>query len=188
MSTLKDLIKEAPVHERKLEMKSYPVKDDKLVVEGWLRDERFIPGYQWDGQERDPEVIHHMVVRLLVGGFPLTIEDAEAEMPGVPRDMCHITRESVKKIIGVKIVSGFSEEVRRRIGGIEGCAHLTHLIVVMGPAALHGYWTHASRKPRPVPQSLEEFTGLEFLVNTCQLWKEDGPLIQMIKDTLENRA
>lgn len=185
MSRLKDLIRESPVHERRLEFRTYPLEDGRLLVEGWLRDERLIPGYYWNGRQRPPGVVHWMCVRLLVGGWPPSILDAEAEMPEVPHELCPGTLESVKKVIGLCIVSGYSEEVHKRLGGIQGCAHMTHLITVMGPAALHGYWTHYSRHRRPPPRSLEEIAGLSYLINSCKLWKEDGPMMDMIRTELE---
>ena len=187
MSQLKDLITEAPVHERGLEIKTYPLEEDRIITEGWLRDERFMPGYGWEGTQRPPEVVHWMCVRLLMGGWPLSILDAEAEMPGVPHELCPTTLESVKKVVGMNIVSGYSEQVMARLGGIKGCAHLTHLIVAMGPAALHGYWAQRSRKRGPVPRSLDQVPGISFVINSCQIWKEDGPLIRMIKEKLEDQ-
>jgi hypothetical protein len=109
-------------------------------------------------------------------------------MPGVPHELCPTTLESVKKIINIDIVSGYTDEVKKRLGGIEGCAHLMHLILAMGPAALHGYWAQRSRKPRPLPSSLEEVPGLSLLINSCQLWREDGPMMQMIRKALEEKA
>jgi hypothetical protein len=185
MSRLKDLIQNTPVHERRLEFRTCPLEDDRLIVEGWLRDERLVPGYHWNGEQRPTGVVHWMCVRLLVGGWPVTIVDAEAEMRDIPHELCPTTLESVKRIVGLSIVSGYSEEVHRRLGGVQGCAHLTHLIVTMGPAALHGYWTQQSRQRRPIPRSLDEFQGLTTLINSCKLWKEDGPLMQMIRGTLE---
>ncbi len=187
MSRLKDMIHQDPVHERRVELRTYPIENNRVIVEGWLRDERFVSGYHWDGQERPPGVVHWMCVRLLVGDWPLRILDAEAEMPGVPKDFCRDTRESVEKVVGLAIVSGFSDEVRRLIGGVKGCAHLTYLIVAMGPAALHGYWAQQSRLPRPVPRSIDEFSGLRYLVNSCRLWKEDGPMMELVRDSLEKR-
>ena len=184
MSGIKDLIREAPVHERRIELRSYPLEDDRLVVEGWLRDERLVLGYHWDGGERSPGVVHHLCVRLLIGGWPISIQDAEAEMPGVPQQMCRETQESVRKVIGVPIVSGYSEEIRRRLGGIEGCTHLTHLIVVMGPAALHGFWTEKSRQPQPLPSTVREMPGLSYLLNSCWLWREDGPFLGRIEELI----
>ena len=187
MTRLKDLIQSAPVHERRLEFRTYPLEDDRLIVEGWLRDDRLVPGYHWDGGTRPTGVIHWMCVRLLVGGWPVTILDAEAEMPDIPHELCPTTLESVKRIVGLSIVSGYSEEVHRRLGGVQGCAHLTHLIVTMGPAALHGYWTQRSRQRRPIPRSLDEFPGMANLINSCKLWKEDGLFMQMIQKALEKQ-
>ena len=185
MSRLKELIEGAPVHERRLELRTYPLKDDQLVVEGQLRDERLVQGYHWNGEPRPPGVVHLMRVRMLIGGWPVTILDAEAEMPNTPHDLCPETLESVKKIVGLEIVSGYSEKVNHLLGGVRGCNHLTHLILVMGTAALHGYWTHYSRKRHPLPASMEEFRGLSSLINSCRLWGEDGPILQEIRETLE---
>jgi hypothetical protein len=185
MSTLKELIRENPVHERTLTIRTYPLNEEQVIVEGWLRDERLIFGYHRDGSARPPGVVHWMGVRLLLGGRPITILDAEAEMPTVPHQLCPTVADTVKKIIGLPIVSGFSDQVRKRLAGVEGCSHMMHLILAMGPATLHGYWAHQSRKPHPVPKSFEEIQGLSYLINSCQLWREDGPLIQAIKERLK---
>ena len=184
MSRLSELIADAPVHERRLELRTYPVKDDQLVVEGWLRDERLVQGYHWNGVSRPPGVVHRMCVRMLVGGWPVTILDAEAEMPEIPHELCPSTLDSVDRLVGVQIVSGYGEKVNHLLGGVRGCNHLTHLVVVMGTAALHGYWTHHSRKRRPVPRSMDELRGLSTLINSCKLWAEDGPIMEEIRAIL----
>ncbi len=186
MSTLKDLIKEAPIHERKLEVRTYPLEDNRVIVEGWLRDERLIFGFHRDGRPRPPGVVHFMGVRLLLGERPLTILEAEAEMSTTPHELCPTVADSVKKVIGLPIVSGFSDQVRKRICGAEGCSHLMHLILAMAPAALHGAWAHQSRDHQPVPRSFEEIPGLPYLINSCQLWKEEGPLVGQIKAMFKN--
>jgi hypothetical protein len=187
MSLVDAINKENRIHQRVLDMSTYALDDEKVVVEGSLRDERFRPIYELSGQRREEGVIHHMIIRLVVGGLPLRILDAEAEMPHVPLALCTTTCESVKKIIGLKIKSGFGEKVHKLIGGVEGCAHLTHLLTVMVQEALHGYWTHKMRKPEPPPGSLEEIEGLSYLLNSCSMWRKDGPIMQEIKEFLEGR-
>ena len=125
-----------------------------------------------------------MCIRFLVGGWPLTILDAEGEMPNIPHDQCPTTLEGIKRAVGIKIVAGYSEQIRKTFGGVRGCNHMTHLMMVMGTAALHGYWTQHSRKPRPVPRSLEEFEALPQLVNSCALWGEDGPIMKDLKSAI----
>jgi hypothetical protein len=186
--SLADAIKEQNrIHQRVLDMSTYALEDDTVVVEGTLRDERFSPVYEISGQRREAGVIHHMIIRLLIGGIPLRIVDAEVEMPHIPMPHCVTTRESVKKTIGLEIKSGFGEKVHKLIGGVEGCAHLTHLLTVMVQEALHGYWTHKMRKPVPPPASLEEVEGLSYLINSCSLWRENGPIMQEIKEFIESR-
>ncbi|MBW1786589.1 MAG: DUF2889 domain-containing protein [Deltaproteobacteria bacterium] len=188
MTRLKDLAeKHSPVHERKIELHTYPINEDEVVVEGWLRDERLVKGYFWDGETRLPGVVHHIGVRLLVGGWPLRILDAEAEMRRVPQELCPTVLDTVKKVVGLTIESGFSGRVLELLGRVEGCTHMSYLVMAMGPAAVHGYWTHKSRKRRPAPRSMEEFPGLGALVNSCMLWREDGPLIQKIEDYFRQR-
>ena len=185
---LGDAIKaENRIHQRVLNMSTYALDEEKVLVEGSLRDERFRPIYDHSGQRREEGLIHHMIIRLVVGGAPLRILDAEAEMPHVPLPLCETTRESVKKIIGIKIKSGFGEKVHKLIGGVKGCAHLTHLLIVMVQEALHGYWTHKMRKPQQPPGSLEEIEGLSYLLNSCSLWQKDGPIMQEIQEFLEAR-
>ena len=187
MTTLKEMTKREPVHARNLEIKTYPLDDDRVIVEGRLKDERLVPGYHWDGETRREGIVHWICARLLIGGWPPSILDAEAEMMEIPHELCPTTLDSVKRIIGLSITPGYSGEIRKRIGGIEGCLHLSHLITAMGPPILHGYWTQRSRKKHPLPRSMEELPGLSTLVNSCRLWKEDGPHIKMIKDALGRR-
>ena len=188
MSRLKDLVREDPIHQRVLQIQSYPVEPDRLLVEGWLKDDRQVAGFHWNGTPREPGVVHWIGVRLLVGGWPLAILDAEAEMPQVPHERCADILAAVRRVVGLSIVSGFSAEIRRRLGGDRGCAHMTQLILTMGPAALHGYWTQRSLTRRPVPRSLEELPGLQATVNSCHLWGPDGPIMREVRETIEREA
>lgn len=187
MTSLKDRITDVPIHRRLLNLRSYPAGDGEIVVEGSLKDERFQAIYDLSGDKRHSGVIHDLVIRLLVGGVPPSILDAEAEMPHVPREQCRETQESVKKIIGLEIRSGFGERVHKLIGGVKGCAHLTHLLIALVQEALHGYWTHKMRKPGTPPRSFEDIEGLGYLINSCRLWREKGPLVKEIQAFIEQQ-
>lgn len=188
MTGLRDLVREHPVHERKVEIRTYPLEAGEVLVEGILTDTRLAEGYRWDGAERGPGVIHRMSVLMRLGGMPLRILEAEAGMHDIPHEQCPETLDSVERIIGLSITAGFTTEVRKRLGGTKGCTHLTSLIISMAPAALHGYWTAASRRRHKVPASLEEFPALKQLTNSCALWREGGPLIKEIKETIRRLA
>jgi hypothetical protein len=188
MNLLKEMIRADPIHSRIMDFKTYALEDERVIVQGRLTDERFQSFYDLSGQVRGKGVIHDMIIYLLVGGMPLTILEADAEMPHVPLDLCTTTRESVRRIVGLEIKSGFGEKVHKLIGGVEGCAHLTHLLVVMAQAALHGHWAHKMSRQRPIPRAMDEIEEIPYLLNSCALWKEDGPIVQEIKEILDERT
>jgi hypothetical protein len=186
LGRLKELIEKAsPVHQRAIEVKSYALEDGRLIVEGWLRDDRFADGFTWAGERRPKGVVHWIGARLLIGGWPITIEAAEAEMLKTPHDLCPTTVDIIERLVGLHITSGYTDRVKGLLGGVEGCIHLSHLVAAMGSAAVHGFWTQHSREKRPLPSSLDEVPGLAVVIDSCRLWKKDGPLVSRLREMIE---
>lgn len=188
MGSLKERISGEPLHGRCIDMKTYAVDADTILVEGWLREDRFRGVYDITGESCPPGPVHHLAIRLLVGGTPPTILDAEAEMEHVPLDICQATLETVRSVIGLDIAAGFQKKVRRLMGGEKGCAHLTHLLTVMSQAVFQGSIAHKRRHPIPVPNALEEVAGLEYLVGSCRAWGADGPKMKSLKDAIAKKG
>lgn len=184
MKRLKELIPETALHERRIEVQSYALERDRLIVEGRLIDDRLISTFEIDNSLKEPGVVHHMCIRLLLGGWPLTILDAEAEMETVPHELCPSTMDSISKVIGLEISSGFMERVRKKIGGVKGCAHLTYLLTAMATTAIQGYWCKKTSTPMPERSNLKDYPEIFSLLNTCALWGADGPLMRMTRDLL----
>ena len=185
MGSLKELITGDPLHGRSIDMKTYALDEDTILVEGWLREDRFHGVYDITGEEIAKGPVHHMAIRLMVGGTPLSILDAEAEIEHVPLEICHDTVETIQKIIGLEISAGFQKKVRELMGAEKGCAHLTHLLTVLSQAAFQGYVAHKRRDQHPVPRSLEDVEGLEYLLGSCRAWREDGPKVVNLKAAIE---
>jgi Protein of unknown function (DUF2889) len=188
MGSLKDLITGDPLHSRSIDMKTYALDDDTILVEGWLREDRFHNVFDITGEEFNKGPVHHMAIRLKVGGTPLTILDADAEMVHVPLEFCHGALETIQKVIGLKISAGFKIKVRDLMGGEKGCAHLTHLLTVMSQAAIQGYFSHKWKNQHPIPQSLEEVESLEFLLGSCRAWRENGPKVENLKSAIARKG
>lgn len=185
MRSIKEYIREGPVHSRNIDIRTFPAESGRVVVEGCLRDERLVCGTRWNGETESPGVVHRIVVRLLIGEWPPAILDAEAEMLDVPHRLCPTTLESIRKVVGVSIVPGYGKEIQERLGGTRGCTHMAHLVGAMGIAALHGTWTESSRRSRNPPESLEAIPGFSQLKDSCRLWREDGPIIEEIRAELK---
>jgi hypothetical protein len=75
--------------------------------------------------------------------------------------------------------------VKETIGETKGCAHLMSLVVAMGPCAVQGYWS-AYGVDRAEMSLREE--SIKKIINTCYLWREDGPLIMGLREALKIQA
>lgn len=163
------------IHERNINLATYPHGDNEIVVEGTLIDKRKIKIFDIMGNIKEPGIIHHMEIRLLIKGNPLRIVQAEAEMHHVPMDACRSTLDTLEKILGIEVKSGFSNRLREIIGGKNGCTHLTHLLTIMGQEIVHGWLTHKRQDKSSVPENMNDFIGSQYILNSCMMWAKNGP-------------
>jgi hypothetical protein len=168
------------VHSRDIVIRTFDLGEGRVLVEGRLRDQRHRPrpGETTQG----PLLVHDMVARFKVRGPDMVIEEVEAEMPQHPRDECDEVLPQMRKLAGERIVSGFTQRVKDLVGNSKGCAHLTSLFITMGPAAVQGFWAaygvDRSRIRHDDPR-------IQKVINTCHLWREDGPIMRVLREMQE---
>ncbi len=170
------------VQNRELSMRTYDLGDHIILIEGFLTDHRYR-----SSPNENPEggrLVHDMIVRLKVRGPGMLIEEAEAEMPHHPREECLEVLPWIKRIEGLRIATGFTIKVKEIIGDTKGCAHLTSLVIAMGPVAIQGYWSAygVERTRRAIKDE-----AVKKVINTCYLWREDGPMVRRLKGTLKSK-
>jgi len=171
------------VHTRKISMRTFDVGDHTIEVEGDLIDYRY--GHEPDVPTEESALVHHMVIRMKVKGPAMFIEQAEATMPHHPRQECPVVLPWIRKLEGVKIAPGFTMKVKRVVGGKNGCAHLTSLIIAMGETAMQGYWAaYVVDKGRERGRELD----IKKYINSCYLWREDGPIVKELGEPLESKV
>ena len=169
------------VHKRELTIQTYDVGDHCILIEGCLIDHRYRP--KNDVAVDGATLVHDMVIRLKVRGPGMLIEKAEAEMPHHPREDCPVVLPWIRNLEGLKIATGFTMKVKEIIGDTKGCAHLTSLVIAMGPSAVQGYWT--AYGVEKMKMSIRE-EAVRNIINTCYIWRDDGPLIKRIREGLES--
>ncbi|MCX7983088.1 MAG: DUF2889 domain-containing protein [Syntrophales bacterium] len=163
------------VHTRTIEINTYVAGENKLIVEGILKDERFQETYVPTGEKFPPGIMHHMSIRLLVNGSDMKIEDVAVEFGHVPREYCRETEECLRPVKGMQITKGFTGRVKELVGGVKGCAHLVELLQAMAPASFQGVAAYRAKKPTVLDARLFKMVH-DRLVNTCYVWREGGPL------------
>ncbi len=166
------------VHTRNIEVMTYDYDGQRMIVEGILRDYRFQESHTITGATFPAGVIHHMAIRLLVNSSNLVIEDIDVDQMTVPREVCRETIDCLAPIKGLTITKGFTAKVKKLAGGNKGCTHLVELILAMAPAAIQGFGAHQSQRPPNYDPDRARLI-MQFLVNTCRIWREDGPFVEM---------
>jgi DUF2889 family protein len=164
-----------PIHVRTIRIETVEAGDDELLVTGRLMDER--PrggGPPWFGAE-PPPLIHHMTVALRVRHSDFTITGVEAGMQAHPYQICPEALPPLQELVGLSIAQGFTRAINERFGRAKGCAHITALIHAMAPAVKQAAGAAFAHKQK----SWTESAGAWF-VNTCQAWRENGPLHRLL--------
>jgi hypothetical protein len=111
------------------------------------------------------------------------IEDVDVEMISVPREVCRETTDCLAQIKGLIITKGFTLKIKNIAGGNKGCTHLVELLQAMAPAVFQGFAAHQAQKKTSF-NSDQAKKILQFLVNTCHAWREEGPFVEMFKKNL----
>lgn len=166
------------VFSRNIEINCYKIDEDSIKIEGIIQDVRHCQYYLVTGEKKEPGILHKMVVTMIVKGSQLEIKDIRAEIKNAPRELCNDSLKNIKKIIGLKIEKGFISTIKKIFGGINGCTHVTNLIISMAPAAIQGYW--AMKATKPIPKEFAENNMKKFLKNSCFVWDENGPLFKSL--------
>jgi hypothetical protein len=172
--------KKQKIHTRKIDISIYEGTKDSIIVEGILKDDRLLESYRFAGERVPPGTVHHMIIRIEVKGPQLVIENIEVEMPTVPHEVCRETLMCFQQVKGMPIVSGFNRKVKALAGGPKGCIHLLTLLTAMAPAAVQGAFSAMACKPIDPGTKAQNLLGR--FKNTCWLWRENGPLMEKVKD------
>jgi hypothetical protein len=164
------------VHTRKMEIQTLDLGDHQILVEGKLTDTRISQSPPQDPGP-GPVTVHDLIARLWVQGPDLTIAAVEAEMPNVPREMCPQALPAVQKLVGLKVITGFTQKVKDLIGDVKGCSHLTNLFLTLGPAAVQGYFAAYGRASGARPL---DHPALSRVIDSCHVWRKDGPYVKSL--------
>ncbi len=175
------------IHSRDIGLATYPHTDSRVIVHGVLKDFRYKKIFDVTGAVIEPGVIHHIDVKFMIKPDPLTIEDAEAMMIHVPLSECRTTLDTIEKLKGLEIKSGFSRQVRSIMGGKKGCTHLCQLIIAMGQEIVQGWLTWKRTDKSPVPKDLDSLKGKSFLIDSCRMWTRKGPKMRRLEQAIKTR-
>lgn len=161
------------VHLRRISCQGF-VRDDGLVeVEGLLIDTKPRPLRLVSKEVPAGEPIHQMRVRLTVDSAR-RIVDVQAFSEQHPYPACSEVEAAYRRLIGLRIEAGFTREARRLLRGVEGCTHMTELLVPMASTVYQVLWGEAESGTQPSPSEGERETPL----GGCHALRLDGQIVK----------
>ena len=160
------------LHSRQIQMKGYERDDGLYEVEGRILDCKTYP-FQAEGSPpvAPGQPIHHMWVRL-VYDVDMRIHEVSAGTDDAPYADCFGASESLQKLRGLVMSGGWSQEIRARLGGANGCTHLTQMLQPMATTAFQTI--SRVRQSRPAKR---DANGRPEKIDSCWSYASDRSIV-----------
>jgi len=162
------------MHHRRIEMRGYRRSDGLFEIEGSVVDRKPHEFRAPNGDRLVPAggAVHDISVRLIIDA-DMVIRDVSTSMAAVPYPDCHGAGQVLDGLKGMRIGSGWMSEVRRRLGGPQGC---THMMELLGPMATAAYQSLvAVRMTRPEVVNAQ---GRPVKVDSCYAYASHRQLVR----------
>ncbi len=159
-------------HTRSITLSGYRRADGLYDIEGELSDTKpfDVPNHhKVTIQAGQP--IHSMKLRLTVD-LDLAIRAVEAVSDDVPNPVCRDVTPNFQRLVGLRMIPGFTRAVRERLGGREGCTHLVELVGAVATAAYQTLFFEREQREQANPKRERPH-----VIDTCYTLRSDGPVV-----------
>jgi len=127
------------VHTRRVRYEGYKRADGLWDIEAHITDVKSHDVKLKTGVRRAGLPIHDMVVRVTIDR-KMYVVDALSVSDAVPyAGGCETIGPAYKKLIGLNLVKKFREAVKERLGGVQGCTHITEMLAGLPTAAIQSF-------------------------------------------------
>lgn len=173
-SPLSPPVEREHIHTRRFTVEGHLRADGLWDIEGHMSDVKTYAFHNHDrGEIQAGEPIHDMWIRLtLDDGY--VVRAIEAVTAAGPFSICPAIAPNLQRMVGERIGPGWRKAVRDKLGGVEGCTHLSEMLVNMGTPA---FQTIAPKRSRPDTHAAAEGAKRPALIGTCHAFSPDGPVV-----------
>jgi hypothetical protein len=168
------------LHTRTITCDGYAREDGLWDIEARMED---IKHYTFDNKFRgkvDPgEPLHEMYMRLTLND-DLEVMDVAADIDHFPFLGCPKIAVDYRKLIGVKIGVGWRRAINERLGGKQGCTHLTELLPVLATVAIQTMMPEIIRRRREEAEAAGDGAPKMRppMLDSCHSWASDSPTVK----------
>ena len=162
------------LHFRRIDMRGFRRGDGLYEIEGRVTDRKphdFVPV---SGGRQVPanEAIHDMGVRLVFDD-DLTVRSVETFTDASPYAQCPEGGRALQSLIGLRMIGGWSNNVRSRLAGAHSCTHLMEILIPMATAAYQSLSSVARSRPQQV-----DVTGRPRKIDSCYAYGAQREIVQ----------
>ena len=167
------------VHTRAIDYRGYEREDGLWDIEAHMTDTKTYEfSNKWRGTVPVGEPMHEMLLRVTIDDS-FVIQDIFAATEHSPFQMCPAITPNYKKLIGIKMGPGWRKAIRMKVGGTEGCTHLTELLFPMATVAMQTIWPIRSKRKQESDTEEKQPQGKRPVVlDTCHAWASDSPVVR----------
>jgi hypothetical protein len=167
------------VHTRTITCRAWRRADGCIEVEATVTD---LKGQEVPFRSRPPvragEHMHDISVTLVIDDDHL-ITDVRADTRTAPWPMCGGVDASYRRLIGLRVGAGLSKALKERLGGIEGCTHLTELVTQAANTYMQASWPDRISRQMAIEPDPRRWPAQNkpAFINRCHAWREDGATV-----------
>ena len=161
------------LHTRTVQCRGYLRSDGNWDIEGRMTDVKSFSMANVDrgGQIEAGEPLHDISLTLTIDRT-MTIKAARAAIDYSPFRQCDAITDAFQKLVGLRILPGFSKQVKALFSGTKGCTHLLELLPPISTTAYQTLW----QSPNGYEGDDPEVHG--FLLNSCHALAADGEVVR----------
>ncbi len=171
-------INRTKLHDRNIYLRGFLRDDNLYEIEAELIDSKhYIVPNQDRGDIHPGEPIHNMKV-IITLDKDMVIKDADALTIFSPFNICKHANKNFKKIIGLKIKSGWRNKALKKIGNISGCTHISELLIPIATTAfqtIKGHEAKTNRKKKNLNLSSAQKPPL---LGTCYAFNPKSEIVK----------
>jgi hypothetical protein len=169
--------REEELHWRRIDMRGWRRSDGLFELEGRVTDRKpheFQPWHAAGQPVPAGDAIHDMGVRL-VFDRDLCIHGVQTFTEAAPYAECPEGGRALQTLVGLRMTSGWTKEVRSRLGGPRACTHLMELLIPMATTAFQSLsMVNRGRADRV------DADGRPVKIDTCYAYGAERELVRMV--------
>ena len=168
-------------HTRAISYQGYEREDGLWDIEAHMTDTKtYNFRNSWRGEVKVGEPLHEMLLRVTIDN-EFVIRDVVAVTDNSPFKICPEITSVYKTLVGIRMGPGWRKAIRKKVGGVQGCTHLTELLFPMATVAMQTIWPLLNHKRKAVdsdtPKS-DKSSNRPIVLDTCHAWSTNSLIVK----------